>query len=125
METLSAARSSVSWPLGSSRSPVSDPFIRRHLLGSRWCVVGGGGPFSGRHKLQFLCDIFGVFDVLVVIATSIDVYILPLGVESNGNLDEQLRNGSPPIHVGLYFGAFRGEHAAQKTLCRSPKSVGH
>ena len=28
------------------------------------------------HKLQFLCDIFGVFDVLVVIATSIDVYVL-------------------------------------------------
>ena len=30
------------------------------------------------HKLQFLCDIFGVFDVLVVIATSIDVYVLTL-----------------------------------------------
>lgn len=28
------------------------------------------------HKLKFLCDIFGVFDVLVVIATSIDVYVL-------------------------------------------------
>ena len=28
------------------------------------------------HKLQFLCDIFGVFDLLVVIATSIDVYVL-------------------------------------------------
>eukprot|EP00438_Fugacium_kawagutii_P008172 Skav214666 [mRNA] locus=scaffold923:239124:241350:+ [translate_table: standard] len=28
------------------------------------------------HKLQFLCDIFGVFDVLVVIATSIDIYVL-------------------------------------------------
>ena len=98
-----------------------------HLLGSRWCVVGEGGPFSGRHKLQFLCDIFGVFDVLVVIATSIDVYILPLGVESNGNLDEQLRNGSPPIHVGLDYTL---DHSGvnmrhKKTLCRSPKSVGH
>ena len=28
------------------------------------------------HRMQFLCDIFGVFDVLVVIATSIDVYVL-------------------------------------------------
>ncbi|CAE7742282.1 Kcnd3 [Symbiodinium sp. CCMP2456] len=28
------------------------------------------------HKLQFLCDVFGVFDVLVVVATSIDVYVL-------------------------------------------------
>ena len=28
------------------------------------------------HKWKFLCDIFGVFDVLVVIATSIDVYVL-------------------------------------------------
>ena len=32
--------------------------------------------FFLRHKLQFLCDIFGVFDVLVVIATSVDIYIL-------------------------------------------------
>lgn len=32
------------------------------------------------HKLQFLCDIFGVFDVLVVIATSIDVYVLHLWI---------------------------------------------
>jgi len=29
-----------------------------------------------QHKLQFLCDVFGVFDVLVVVATSIDVYVL-------------------------------------------------
>ncbi|CAE7603164.1 Catsper1 [Symbiodinium sp. KB8] len=28
------------------------------------------------HKLSFLCDVFGVFDVLVVVATSIDVYVL-------------------------------------------------
>lgn len=28
------------------------------------------------HRMQFLCDVFGVFDVLVVIATSIDVYVL-------------------------------------------------
>ena len=33
------------------------------------------------HKLKFLCDIFGVFDVLVVIATSIDVYVLKLGTD--------------------------------------------
>ena len=36
------------------------------------------------HKLKFLCDIFGVFDVLVVIATSIDVYVLKLGDGSDG-----------------------------------------
>ncbi|CAJ1362650.1 unnamed protein product, partial [Effrenium voratum] len=29
-----------------------------------------------QHKMQFLCDVFGIFDFAVVIATSIDVYVL-------------------------------------------------